>query len=442
LAADDGRELAVYEAPVGRGVAAEVGVIDLRSAADDALSFDERGVEPVTVRGVDGWFEQDELFGATVRWEAGPERVVMVASRQLDRARLLAAVEAGSDDGGRGGFRPGPVAAGLGTPEPLGEPEALELFSLTPVPAGAVGHTVGYQSDDDLGSVVLLAVVSGDADAVAALRWVTAADTPVEVRGHQGWLGTRTFTTDDGTGVAGAEEATSGEAGGDTAGDGALIPDSAGDDAVDDAVDDAAEGDGASASVVESHAVIWREAPGVIGILVASGGFSADEVLGLTAGIEAATDDEWAALVDRADSPTPADAHASVAGDDGEVSWSVYLDDDGYLCGGVEGPTSGSETCGSLDRGGAEILAADDGRELAVYGVLPEGAVDVQAADGSSLGASTAPAEDGIVVYAITLDTGRTFDEVVFVDAAGREVGRSPVGSVPLTEGEPATTTP
>jgi hypothetical protein len=418
----------VFEAPVGEGGVARIGVITLSFPEGEGTSWEpDDNSEPVTVRGSDAWVQRDDLYGESVSWPRADDEIVVVGSRDLDREQLLAAVEAGDD--GSGGFLPGPVAPGLGDPEPLGRPAQLDMFSLAPVPVGAVGHGVGYQSEDQLDRVAFLSVVAAGDDDVTALRWMTGAETPVEVRGHPGWIGTRSFSTSES--AEGSSDGSSEETGDGSGSDGS------GDDGGDTGD---AEGDAEGSEVemtavpVESHTLIWSERPGVVAVLSVSG-YTVDEVLGFAAdGIGTASDAEWAELVEAADSPTPRDAGAAVAGGGGDVEWSVYIDDEGLLCGSVQsGSTSGS-TCGDLVEGGAELLTDDDGNDLAVYGVYPEGAVDVRAPDGSPLGASTAITEDGRTVYAISLDQGPTPTEVVFVGADGNEVGRMEVGFAPATE--------
>jgi len=413
-------EVTVYDAPVGEGGVAQIGVLALHLPAEDGYSWEpEDDAEPVTVQGAAGHFLQNKLYGATVAWETSPDRVTLVASRQLDRSQLLAAVEAGTVDGDR--VVPGPVAPGLGAPEALGRPGMVDVATLAPMPAGSVGHGIGYQSDANMNQVVFLTVVAAGDDDIAALRWMTAADTAVEVRGHGGWIGTRTFP------VGEASEGSSSDSGSGSA-------------SGEDVVDGEVATDTQQLDAVESHTLIWDERPGVVAVLSATG-FTADEVLGFAEeGIRVASDADWTAMVAAAASPTPTDAEAAVSGTDGDVTWSVYIADDGSLCAATQTSSEGTEGCTDLVRGGAELVQDDDGNPLAIYGVLPEGAVDVELSAGSSAGASTAPTEDGDVVYAITLDDGQLPAEVVFVDADGNEVGRMEVGFAPAVEAESPST--
>jgi hypothetical protein len=372
----------VFEGPRPGGGTAEIGVLTFQSDGDAEMSWEPgEGSEPVTVQGHAARYRDDPSYGPAVAWVPTPDRIVTVASRQLDRDQVLAVAEATvvTDDD----VVPGPVGPGLAAPEPVGRPGHLDVLSVTPVPAGAVGHAVGYQSDEEPDRLLFLTVVAGDDSDMRALRWMAAADTPVEVRGGPGWIGSRVY--------------------------------------------DAARGSA-------SHTVVWEESPGVVASLSASG-FTADEVLHLAQeGVVTAPDAEWAALVDASQQAAPVGEEAAVGSSDGDTSWSVYLED-GVVCAAVQAASSGSESCGSVP-GGAEILEDDAGNQLAVYGAYPEGAVGVRNGDGSPLGAMTAPSEDGVIVYAIGLDGGPPPTEVVFVDADGNEVGRIQVGFAPAVEAE------
>jgi hypothetical protein len=398
----------LYEAPAADGTD-EVGVFTFGPTGDSDFSYEpSEGSEEITVRGEPAWFTDDELRGATVAWADDGGAVVSVGSHDLRRDELLAAVEPGT--AADGGFVPGPAGPGRAAPERVGRSIDVDM-SVSPMPAGAVGHGVAYSSDEELDRYAFLSVVAADEADLRVLRWLASADREVEVRGHPAWMSSRVFDT--GSSVSGSDDSQGG--GGSDGGDG-------GDETI---------------TQTESHTILWEEAPGVVATLTVTG-YPADEALHLAEqGIVTATDREWAALVEAADSPIPEGAEAAVSGDDGSVSWSVYLDDQGEVCAAVQAASSSTEVCGSAV-GGAEILTDDGGEQLAVYGALPEGAVDVRAGDGSPLGASTAPSEDGVVVYAITLDDGPPPAEVVFVDDAGREVSRIQVGSVPAIEEEPA----
>ena len=373
-------------------------------AGDDGATvrINEDG-EPVTVRGRPGRLTEEAVFGLSVAWEEAPGRWLLLATRDTGaRDELLAMADAGTGSPDR--FEPGPTGAGVDPPTRRATVDDIDVWSGIPVSTSAVGHVVGYQSDDGDRMVFVVTFAATEAEA-EIVRWMAGAQEPVEVRGHDGW--------------AGRQELTSGSSGS--------------------ASSDGTTEEQASTSTIRT--LVWEEAPGVYVLLRGTGdgdGIGEAEMQRLADSLRSAGDAEWEALGAESDSVSPPDAPAAIDSEFDGGTWAVYLDTEGSICAGIETDSSGSSSCGSSP-GGAEVLSDDAGTPLVVYGALPPGAADVRLPGGAS-GASTATAEDGTTVYAITADDGPLPTEVVFVDAAGQEVARTAVGFAPAIPGSAPTT--
>ena len=386
--------MGVYETTLPGGPATVVGLMVM--TLSDAAGAELTDGEAVTVRGKPGHVTEDELLGFSVGWEEEPGVLVVVGARdQVGRDALLAVADAGTFADGT--FSPGPVAAGSEPPDLVGSIDDFDMGGGSPISRSAVGYTVGYQSDDDIGRLVsVTSFASTDGD-MAVVRWMAGATEPTEVRGHDGWLGSQTFET-------------------------------------------GSSGSGSSDGETEEHmstdtmrTLIWEEAPGAY-VVLRAGGISEDELRDLAEGLRPAIDDQWQVLMAETDSATPAGTPEAIEGRLGETTWSVYIGDDGSLCAATHTGTTTGETCGSST--GPSVLTEDGkGAPLVVYGVLPDGAVGI-AVDDMVAGYQTQMAAGGREIYAVDLDGAPAPATLSFLDDAGQVVGQATVGVEEVTPAE------
>jgi hypothetical protein len=336
---------------------------------DDGQEGDGRHV---TARGHDAVIEEIEPFGTTVSWVESEGVLAMVATHSLSEDQIVDVAEALTFDGDTARLSETPA----GIDAVLQETAAIPDFTLglgLPGSASAGGHIAGYQEDLGEGEMRTASVglVTGTDSDLAAQRWMTGADERITVRGHDGWIGETEYGT----------------------------------------------------------SVVWQEGPGLLGV-VQGYGVTRDEVLAIVGGLRPATSDEWETGLRASESPTPHDDKVSIEGEYGQGTWSAYIDADGELCGGIEKDGQSTGSCGELD--GADLIDLDDvesieGQDrppLAVYGVLPDGAISVTTSDGP-MEVKTATADDGTAIYAIDLQGKPVPVEVIFLDAAGKEVSRT-----------------
>lgn len=110
--------------------------------------------------------------------------------------------------------------------------------------------------------------MTGDAEDLAAVRWVWSAHTPADVGGHDAWYGQHSL------------EATQA------------------------AANQRSDGSAPAISAEPGGAVMWQEAPGVI-VAVQGYGLSEDELLAAAESLRPATDAEWSAALAEARAEAP-----------------------------------------------------------------------------------------------------------------------------------------
>lgn len=391
--------VAIYETTLPDDPATVAGLMVMTLSRGDGVELTDG--ETVTVRGKPGSVTEDELLGLSVGWEEEPGVLVVVGTRdQVGRDALLAVAADGTFAGGT--FSPGPVAAGSEPPDLVGSIDDFDMWSGSPISRSAVGHMVGYQSDDDIGRLVsVTSFASTDGD-IAVVRWVAGATEPTEVRGHDAWLGSQTFETS--SSGSGSSDGSS---------------------------------DGGSEEQVTSdtmRTLVWEEAPDVYVVLRASG-VTEDELLDLAEDLRPAGAAEWTSLLTDTDSATPTGVPDAIEGRFGETAWSVYIGEDGSLCAATAGGSTGVENCGS-STGPTVLTDEETGTPLVVYGVLPDGAVGIDL-EGTGIGYSVRPAAGGRQIYAVDLDGVPAPTVLTFLDDAGQVVEQAQVG---VEEVVPATT--
>jgi hypothetical protein len=243
-----------------------------------------------------------------------------------------------------------------------------------PVPT-TLGHIVGYQTQDDsVNKVIAVASVAGGEDAYLVARWALGpTGRAIRIRGAEAWVGS-------------------------PFGDSSTL-------------------------------LVWRESPTN---LVALSAFGLDEAATRAAaeGLEAASDDTWAALLAATGAVRmPSSGQAGVSGrDEDGPSYVAYVDGDGSLCLDVETSDGSSGSCTAAD-GGSLIVASGalgDGR-FVVYGLTTlgtDGEVRITADDGP---AGSEAYYEGGTVFAFIVGTGELPREVVVRAADGTELGRAAV---------------
>ena len=371
------------------------------------------GSDPVTVRGHDGFAAQHLGDGAMVIWEESPGRTVAVASWSLDRAQLLAIAEGLDVDAAARTIDLGPLPDGFAGPlVPVGSAADVTVPpALTPLgvalPASVNGHLVYYETDDYLfpGSVVA-AAFAGDAQAMTVTRWLSAADTPIDVGGRPGWAGSYQLPPfDDGEGI---------------------VPES---------------------EDLFVTTVVWEEEPGLVA-LVRLFGHGEGDALAVAESLRPATPDEWARLLhlgasddkfllaperitgDRVEIPIPGHAVNGAEGVYGAAgSWATWLLSDGTLCGAVNDDAA-AEPVVTCDPEGGPVVPIPDrtGRTVLVIGVMPDGAVGRIAVDGEVDEAQTVtgPA-DAPPYYVLTIASEAVPSAITFVAANGTDLATVPV---------------
>jgi hypothetical protein len=165
---------------------------DLAVAVTGRDPGSEVGGERVTVRGRTGSVI-DIGTAPFISWQEQPGTAVLIGSRTLDRAQLLAAADALVVRGGRVTLRS--VPAGLpGRLDRVAEVPNFPIDGLTEevmplMRYGATGHLVGNQSNGEEDPSFYVLTAEGNAQDLALMRWITHADTPTRIRGHLGWAG-------------------------------------------------------------------------------------------------------------------------------------------------------------------------------------------------------------------------------------------------------------
>jgi hypothetical protein len=351
-------------------------------------TVDDKG-DPVTVRGHQGRISAGTRPGAlNLSWEEAPDHVIALGSHGIDRDQLLAVAE-GLAVAGRS-VTLGDLPATVPDLRQVGRTFDLPFGLTLPIPRSAPGHLAAYQ-DTAADRFAMVATFQGDADDIAALRWLTEADDEVEVRGHRAWTG-------------------------------AYAPN-------------------AEAPGTQLRTVLWEEAPGVV-VVVQS---SEDErtVLDWAEHLRPATAAEWQALLDDATAgTTPEDGVSGTATSvpAGEVqpeapsiaegtypggTWRVYADNDGAICAESESGSSGSDTCSGA--GSAAVTLHDNGgTPILLFGVLPDGATSVQVA-GTAARPEVHDQPGGNPAWTVVLAPGESPAEATFLDAGGGVVSREPI---------------
>ncbi|MGH9250433.1 MAG: hypothetical protein ACRD0W_13055 [Acidimicrobiales bacterium] len=378
------------------------------AAADDPFAGADLGIlvvtdetlavggGPVTVRGQPGEATDNGRYGTSVTWDEAPGSEVTLASQTLERSQLLAIAEGLTIEGTAVAL--GPLPAGLpGALSEVGTATDMLVEGPLPVPRSAVGHVVEYRAEEGE-SRLAVGSAAGGASNLAVLRWSLQSNQVVDVRGGQGWLGR--FPSEPG------------------------FP--------------------------PITAVVWEESPGVIAV-VAGDGMTEDELLAAAEILRPATDDEWAALLgqphdsESGDDPssattvtardndapgnqtamtTPAGSVVSLhgTGDDHHPAWVVYIDGVGALCAESSDGTSGSASCGDVQQGAA-TLHDNAGNPFVVFGVMPNGAVNVDVEGDTGAAPHTASSPNGSTsIYALALDGRPVPAAVIFSDGQGRVI--------------------
>jgi hypothetical protein len=379
--ATDATAIGVYGAGDADHPFATAGLVVIVPGPGGAV--DDAG-DPVTVRGHQGHIAT-RAGALNVSWEETPETAIALASHGLDRDQLLAVAGGLTVDGRR-------VTLGDTVPElrQVGHTYDMPIGLTFPLPRSAPGHVAGYQ-DGTANRFALVGTFLGDADDVAALRWLTEATDEIEVRGHRAWTG---------------------------------------------ASDPTGEGAGA-----EMRTVVWQEAPGVVVIVQSTE--DEETVLDWAEHLRPATDAEWQAMLDDASAGVTPEEGVSGPADTvpaGEVppaarsiaegvypggTWRVYADDQGGICAETESDGSGSSTCSGP---GSEAVTLHDnaGAPVLLFGVLPGGATGVQVA-GAAARPEVHEQADGNRAWTVVLAGGEAPPEATFLDADGRVVGREPI---------------
>jgi hypothetical protein len=371
------------------------------------------GSDPVTVRGHDGFVDAHLGDGVLVVWEESAGLTVGVASWSLDRAQLLAIAEGLDVDAIARTIELGPLPDDLaGLMSPIGSADDVVVpAALTPLgvalPPSGNGHLAYYETDDYLfpGSAVT-AAFAGDAQAMAVTRWLSAADTPTDVRGRPGWAGSYQLPPfDDGEGI---------------------VPES---------------------EDLFVTTVVWEETPGVVG-LVQLFGHGEGDALAVAESLRPATPDEWARLLDlgasddkfrldpqratgdRLEIPMPYDAVNGAEGVYGATgSWATWLLSDGTLCGAVNDDAA-AEPVVTCDPEGGPVIPIPDrtGRTVLLIGVMPDRAVGRIAVDGEIDEAQsvTGPA-DAPPYYVLTIAGEAVPSAITFVNTDGTDLATVPV---------------
>lgn len=347
----------------------EVGIIRL---APDPERPGDLGEPNATVRGHEARIETSPAYGTTVRWEEDDELGISLMSDDLDGDALVAAADDLEVDEGEirlgGDFTAVAIVPDLSV--------GLGLA----VSGSMVGHIAGYETTDDSGIGGYGASLSAGATDVAVLRWMGRADEPIEVQGHDGWIGRTT-----------SESATSSNEGDET-------------------------------TTTEIWTVIWEEGPGVVGVAQVYG-LDRDAAVALAESLRPVDQETWEQLLDDTDSLIPRDAQASMEDEDGD--WAVYLDADGQLCSAAKDSDSTSVS-GCSDP--STVNVAEEGEQRFVYGVLPDGAAGWRDANGDNWFNTDGDGDIEAGLYSFDLGDAPVPEEVVFIDAEGNEVRREPTG--------------
>jgi hypothetical protein len=392
----------------------------------DGDSLDEfGGADPVTVRGHEGVAFGFLGDGVLVIWEEAPGLTIGIGSWSLDSSDLLAIAEDGIDiDAQARTIELGQLPDGIAGPlELVG---SADDFSTSPasaplglaVPASGDGYVAHYRTDDDIfASRAVVTSFAGGADDLAVARWLSAADSATDVRGHPGWAGSFQLPPfDDGEGI---------------------VPES-------------------ENRFVTS--LVWEEEPGVVTVVQLLEHGEGD-VAALAESLRPATTDEWARLlrlgasgdvfpsyeewiarggaaerdrIDAADIPMPNNAvngAEGVYGADGV--WSTWLLPDRTLCAAVADETA-TEPVVTCDSDGGSVIPIPDrtGRRVLVIGVMPDGAFGRIAVGGEidEVQTVTGP-EEAAPYYVMTIAGDAVPTAITFVASDGTDLDTVPVGS-------------
>jgi hypothetical protein len=383
------------------------------AAADDPFAVVDLGIlvvtdetlalggDPVTVRGRPGEATDSGRYGTSVTWDEAPDSEVTLASRTLERSQLLALAEGLTIEGTSVAL--GPLPAGLPVAlSEVGTATDMPFDGFLPAPRSAVGHVVEYRAEAGE-SRLAVGSAAGGARNLAVLRWSFHANQVVDMRGGQGWVGR--FPPESG------------------------FP--------------------------PITVVVWAESPGVIAV-VAGDGMTEGELLAAAEILRPATDDEWTALLgqphdaESGDEPssattvtardddapgnetamtTPAGSVVSLhgVGDGDRPAWVVYIDGRGALCAESSDGTSGSASCGDGQQRTA-TLHDNAGNPIVVFGVMPDGAVNVEVEGDIAGSIETTPSPNGSTsIYALALDGRPVPAAVIFRDGQGRVIEVAPV---------------
>jgi hypothetical protein len=409
--------LDVYGDPTADDPFAEADLAIYTSDLPLGPQHDELSGDPVTVRGHDGVADEFLGDGVLLLWEEAPGLSIGIGSWSLDLAHLVAIAEGLNVDAAAHKIELGRLPDGIAGPlAPVG---SADDFSASPalaplglaVPASGNGYVAHYRTDDYLfpGQAVV-AAFAGDAEDLAVARWLSAARTATDVRGHPGWAGSFQLPPfDDGEGIVPGSEN------------------------------------------LFITTLVWEEEPGVVAVIQLFG-HGEGEALALAQSLRPATPDEWARLrhlgassdvflsdeariargqrpvqdrLDSADITMPNDAVNGAEGVYGVAGvWSTWLLPDGTLCGAVDDDTAPDPvvTC-DPDGGSVTPVLDSTGRPVLVIGVMPDGAVGRIAVGGEidEVQTVTGP-EEAPPYYVMTIAGDAVPSAVTFVAADGTDL--------------------
>jgi len=302
----------------------------------------------------------------TVWWHETEDLEVVLASRSLTVEQVVAIADGLAID--QEDVTLGALPAGL--PGPLDEVGRLHDTAVAAT-RDAVAHWVGYiDTADPTGRYVDVTTLAGDTAELMALVWELGADELVDVRGTNAWL--------------------------------AL-----------DSTPDATQID-----------LVWQEADGVL-VHVTSLGVTQDEVLDLVGSLQAASDEQWAAV--KAEVGETADvaaaAEADAGGADASASAGAQVDPGAGASAGV-GADAGAGADGGVDAGVSASAGASGAGVDAQVGV-DAGVAEVEAGLHADLGTEA-------VIGAVQDTLGQTAAAAAQAQAQLEESARQAAENNPL----------
>jgi hypothetical protein len=410
--------LDVYGDPTAGDPFAKADLAIYTSERPLGLQLDELGgTDPVTVRGHVGVADEFLGDGVLLLWEEAPGLSIGIGSWSLDVGHVLAIAEGLTVDAEADTIELGRLPDGIAGP--LARVGSADDFSTSPawaplgpaVPASGDGYVAHYRTDDyAFPGQAIVAAVAGDTEDLTVARWLSAAGTAAEVRGHAGWAGSfQVPPFDDGEGI---------------------VPES---------------------ENVFITSLVWEEEPGVVAVVQLLGHGEGD-ALALAESLRPATPDEWARMLNlgassdvflsdeewiarggvdvqerrhSTDIPMP---YAAVNGAEGVYGvdgvWSTWLLPDGTVCGAVDDDTAPDPavTC-DPDGGPVTPVLDNTGRPVLVIGVMPDGAVGRIAVGGEVDEVQTVTGPDQAPpYYVITISGDAVPSAITFVAADGTDL--------------------